>query len=394
MIIDALFVLTVFELFVGGGGRLLEVGPVTVRMILFGTCLLASLAIITLKLRKTDGVKLALFLVLSYLLLHVFGLIVGAFNGADPSDMLSEFQQSLYWLAAPFFALVLQSPAMVNRAALVVRVAGFVLAAGYIGVLGLLAVGKLSILQVLPILTNSGEVIVRGDSFLFYKGFLYLGIAIIFFVAMRGRFWKTLTIFVAVALVLTLTRGFLLSVSIAIVLMLAAQGRKIVAASALAVAAVGAFVVFIYVPSLNEKISDSQAGSISQRQQDFVEIVGQLELKSLLIGDGYGATVNDRQNIENSFLWAIWKLGFAGLAFWLMPLGLCAYYYLRIPDRRHHPTGNAFFFGAVLVNIQTMTNPYLNNPIGLSYMIVTIFSLRTLARDAHASRLCGLPATA
>lgn len=387
MLINGLFMVTLFELFVGGGGRLLHLGPITVRMILFGVCLLATLAVILLRLRRMEGVRLALLLVLVYLLVHVFGLLVGAFHGADTSDMVGEFQQSLYWLAAPFFALVLQSPDMVRRASWIVRAAGLALATGYLGVLALLAVGKLSILQVLPILTDSGEVIVRGDNFLFYKGFLYLGISIIFYVAIRGRFWKTLTFLVALALVLTLTRGFLLSVSISVVLMLAAQGRKLVAGGALALAAAGAFVVFIYVPSLNEKISESQAGSISQRQQDFVEIVNHLDAEALLIGDGYGATVNDRLNIENSFLWAVWKLGVVGLAFWLMPLALCAYYYFRIPDRGKHYLANAFFFGAVLVNIQTLTNPYLNNPIGLSYMLVAIFSLRTLAREAEPLRL-------
>jgi hypothetical protein len=39
-------------------------------------------------------------------------------------------------------------------------------------------------------------------------------------------------------------------------------------------------------------------------------------------------------------------------------------------------------FGTVLVYLQTATNPYLNNPIGLSYVILSIFSLRALHRQA------------
>jgi hypothetical protein len=382
--IDTLFTVTLAELFMGGGGRLLHMGPVTLRMILFAICLVVGAVAILFRLRSMDGQRLAFGLVMTYLLVHVFGLLIGAVNGAEFSDMISEFQQSLYWLAAPFFALVLQSPTMVYKTSVLVRLAGVLLALGYIAVLALLAIGRLSILEVLPILTDSGEVIVRGENFLFYKGFLYLGLAIIFFVAIRGRFWRTLVILVGVALVLTLTRGFLLSVSVSVLLMLAAQGRRVVAGMALVAVAIGAFIVFIYVPSLNEKISSSQTESNTQRQQDFREIVDHVTPQSLLIGEGYGAMVNDRFNIENTFLWAVWKLGVTGLLFWVMPLGLCAYYYLKIPNRSGHATASAFFFGTVLVNFQTLTNPYLNNPIGLSFVIAAIFSLRTLSKQAQA----------
>jgi hypothetical protein len=41
----------------------------------------------------------------------------------------------------------------------------------------------------------------------------------------------------------------------------------------------------------------------------------------------------------------------------------------------------------ILVYVQTLTNPYLNNPIGLSFVMVAIFSLKTLsARDLPALR--------
>ncbi len=382
--IEALFTITLAELFMGGGGRLLAIGPFTLRMLLFAASLLVFAGAFAFRLRRMDGQRLAFGLLLIYLIVHVFGLVVGALQGADVSDMAGEFQQSLYWLAAPFFALVLQSPAMVHRTSALVRISGVLLAAGYILILFLLAIGRLSILQVLPILTESGEVTVRGDNFLFYKGFLYLGVSIIFFVAIRSKYWLPLTAFVAAALVLTLTRGFLLSVSVSVLFLLVAQRRYIAASLASVVVAVGAFFMLVYVPSLSSTISNSQFESVTQRQQDFFQIIDNITPRSLLVGDGYGAIVNDRINIENTFLWAVWKLGIPGLLFWLTPLLLCAYFYFRIPDRATHREASAFFFGAVLVYIQTLTNPYLNNPIGLSFVLVAIFSLRTLAKEARS----------
>ena len=384
--IDALFMLTLAEAFIGGGGRLVQIGPVTLRMVLFASCLLIGGIAILFRLRRMDGQRLAFVLVLLYLLVHVFGLLVGEMHAADAGDMISEFQQSLYWLAAPFFAFVLQSPKMVHRASLVVRFSGIFLSLGYFVILALLVFGRLSIIQILPLLHDSGEVVIRADHFLFYKGFLYLGISIVFFVAIRGRFWVLMTTIASVALVLTLTRGFLLSTSVAVLMMLAAQGRRMVTAVALVVVIMASFVVLIYVPSLDQTFSQGRSESNNQRTHDFFAVVDNLTPTSVIIGDGYGAALDDRQFIENTLLWAIWKLGVFGAVFWTMPLCLCAYFYLRIPDRKHHRTAAAYFFGTVLVYIETLTNPYLNNPIGLSFVLVALFSLRTLAREAREAR--------
>jgi hypothetical protein len=384
--IDTLFVITLVEAFIGGGGRLVEIGPFTLRMLLFASCLIIGTFALYLRLRRMDGQRLAFGLVLFYLLVHLFGLLVGTMNGADTGDMMAEFQQSLYWLIAPFFAFVLQSTKMVNVASLVVRFSGLFLALGYFVILALLVIGKLSIIQILPLLHDSGEVVIRADHFLFYKGFLYLGISIVFFVAIRGRYWVFLTGIVSVALVLTLTRGFLLSTSVAVLMMLAAQGRRIVAAVAVVMVIAAAFVVLIYVPSLDESFTESRSASNDQRAQDFFGIVDNLTPTTALIGEGFGAEVDDRQFIENTLLWAFWKLGVIGAVFWTLPLCLCAYFYLKIPDRMHHRSAGAFFFGTILVYVETLTNPYLNNPIGLSYVLVALFSLRTLARDAQRPR--------
>jgi hypothetical protein len=390
--INGLFIIMLLELFIGGSGRLIQLGPLTLRMVLFGTCLIVFAFSIYLRLRRLDGQRLAFGLLLFYLLVHIFGLIIGAVNGANTGDMFTEFQHSLYWLAAPFFAMVLQSPAMVQRASVVVRVAGVVLAVAYFMVLALLLFGKMSILEILPLLHDSGEVVVRGDNFLFYKGFLYLGIAVVFFVGIRGRFSMFLAGLVWVALVLTLTRGFLLSTSVAVLLMLATQVRRIAATFALIMIMIAAFVILVYVPSQKvASFSENRSESTNQRTHDLVAIIENMTPKTFLIGEGYAAEENDRQEIENSFLWAQWKLGVMGPVFWMTPLFLCAYFYLKIPDRRHHRIATAYFFGTVVVYVETLTNPFLNNPIGLSYVLVAIFSLRTLSKQV---RLEGEPMNA
>jgi len=381
-----LFSISLFELFVGGGGRLTALGPVSLRMVLFGMCLCATLVAVLFPRRRSDGVLLAMQLVLIYLLVHVAGLVVGAINGGDPKEMLTEFQQSLYWLAAPFFALMIQSEQDVRRCARIVQIAGFALAAIYLGMLLGLLTGILRLNMLKAIISSSGEVVFRSGEFFVYKGFLYLGVSIIFFVALRGKYWGALAMFIAVALVFTFTRGYVISTSSAVLLMLCIQGRWRAAAPALFLAACAAFAIWVYLPSMDVKVTGSQEFSTNERLQDIAFMVEHVSVKTLVVGEGFGSMINDRFQVENTFLMVLWKLGVVGLLFWMLPLALCIYHYSKILNRRRNPLANAYLFGTILVYVQTATNPYLNNPIGLSFVMLAIFSLRKL------SQLGGQPA--
>lgn len=385
---ETLFTVSLLELFIGGGGRLLEVGPVTVRMILFAACVCAGLIVAIFHPRKGDGVPLAIGLVGAYLLVQVTGLLIGTLNGHDFENAKLEMRQSLYWLAAPFLAVVLRSRDMILRAAMLVRVAGVVLAVGYIGVVVALALGAIDYLTLYTTLSATEEFIFRSEGFFFYKGFLYLSISTIFFVAMPNRFSAVLATVVIIALAMTLTRGLVLSTSFAALLMLIVQRRWRLLGVALAAVACVAFFLWGYLPSQDDTLAATREVSNSQRIEDLAYIVDNLRVSSLLLGEGFGAlsNINGRLQIENTLLWAFWKLGIVGFLFWLMPLILCLNYFARISRRSpHFSLACAYLFSTVLVYVQTMTNPYLNNPIGLSFVLVALFSLRTL------SQTTGLP---
>jgi hypothetical protein len=380
----ALFTISLLELFMGGGGRLIHVGPVSLRMVLFAACLCATVVAIMFPRRESDGLRLALLLSLIYLIIHVGGMLVGAMFVGDGPKIFGEFQQSLYWLAAPFIALMLQRETDVQKVTRLVLISGVTLASVYMGVLLAMATGIASPGLLKAIIGSSGELVFRGGDFFIYKGFLYLGIGIIFLVALRPRFWIPLAVFVGVAQLLTFTRGFLLSTSIALFALLCAQRRWRAAVPALILAGGALFVILVYLPSSDESVGGHYESSTNQRIEDMQYIVDHLSVKTLAIGEGYASLINNRYQIENTFLWAMWKLGLIGLAFWLVPLFLGLLYYFRIPDRRSNAPANAYLFGLVMIYVQTATNPFLNNPIGLSFAIVAIFALRVMARG-HAA---------
>jgi hypothetical protein len=385
----ALFAIALFELLLGGGGHVTAVGPVSLRMVLFAGCIAATLISMLFPRRRADGVLLAMALVLAYLLIHVGGMLVGAINGGDAVAMFTQFQQSLFWLAAPFFALMIQTEKDVDSCARIVQIAGATLGFFYLTILLALLTGVIHLNVLRPLIAKSGEVVFRSGEFFVYKGFLYLGVAIIFFVGIRGKYWAPLALVTGLALVATLTRGFVLSTSLSLVLMLAVQKRWRTVIPALVLAAAAAFFVWEYLPSLDTAQSQRQGSSTDQRVEDMAYLANHATIKTLIVGEGYGAQINNRPMIENTFLWVLWSFGIVGLLFWMTPLALCVYYYCKIPDAYLHPAASAYLFGTVLVYLQTATNPYLNNPIGLSYVLLALFSLRVLSRTGAKNSIAG-----
>lgn len=377
----ALFTISLLELLLGGGGRITAIGPISLRMLLFVACMGATAVAVAFPRRRSGGLMLAVHLVIAYLIIDVLGLLTGSLHGETLKKIFAEFQQSLYWLAAPFFALMLQTRSDVEGSARIVRSAGILLALGYLGIVTALITGVISFSVVNAIVRDSREITMRSGEFFVYKGFLYLGVAILFLVALRPRYWIISTVIIATALVLTFTRGFLLSTSLALLLMLVAQRRWHAAIPALIVAAAGAAFIWIYLPSSDTSMEGKYEASTGQRIEDMMYIVYHMKPTTLLFGEGFGSLINNRLQIENTYLWALWKLGLPGLLFWLVPLVLCSIYYYRIPRRHAHPFANAFMFGTVLVYLQTAANPFLNNPIGLSFVLLALFSLRVLSRD-------------
>jgi hypothetical protein len=384
-----LFAITLFELLLGGGGHVTAAGPLTLRMALFAGCIAATLISLLFPRRRADGVLLAMALVLAYLIIHVGGLLVGAINGSDAVEMFTAFQQSLFWLAAPFFALMIQTEKDVDSCARIVQIAGATLACVYLTILLALLTGVVHLSVLRPLIEKSGDVVFRSGEFFIYKGFLYLGVAIVFFVGIRGKYWAPLALVTALALVATLTRGFVLSTSLSLLLMLVVQRRWRTVIPALLLAAAAAFFVWEYLPSLDTNQSERQVTSTDQRVQDMTYLADHATIKTLIIGEGYGAQINGRRMIENTFLWVLWSFGIVGLLFWTLPLALCVYYFSKVPDAYLHPTASAYLFGTVLVYLQTATNPYLNNPIGLSYVLLALFSLRVLSRVGSKNSIVG-----
>lgn len=387
-----LYTVTVLELFVGGGGRLLEFGPITLRMVLFVMCFFASLGLLIFYKDNNNGPFLALGLTMAYILIHALGLLNGAMKGTNATDLISDAQPSLYWMLAPFFAVVLSSVSVVRYTAKLVCMSGVLLAVMYLMAIIGLFFGWLDFDKFYGDLDATGEFFFRGENFFFYKGFLYLAVSSVFLMLARSRLSKLGFTLVVIALTLTLTRGFVISTAIAIIFMLFGLRRWKSLAVAIVSTIVAVLFVWVYLPDMSTGFSEQREISNNVRLDDLNFILENANISTLLIGEGFGSYINERLNIENSFLWIWWKLGVIGLIFWLSPLVMAFAYYRQIhKDSSDYYLACALFYSIFLVYIQTGSNPFLNNPIGLSFVLISLFSLRTLADLPESHRLVIVP---
>lgn len=363
---------------------MLELGPITVRMVLFSISLIATVFLLLRTSAERNEASLAIFLVIGLLFTHLPALFLGFVKGSTSEDIFTDLSPLLYWLIAPFFAIVLRREQMVLRTAQLIQVAAVTLALGYLCVIAALTTGQINYGDFYEWANNTGEIFFRNADMFFYKGFLYLGIGAIFLAALGGRWRGVWVIVVLVALTLTFTRGFIVATGVAGTLLLWTMGRRRAVVIALCLVTVAVFAIWVYLPAQDEGyLLEQREISNSIRLDDLAFMAENMGIGVFLFGEGFGSYINGRLNIENSYLMILWKMGPAALVFWLVPFGIALYYFHRIRTCSHHyRLACAFFFGVLLVYVQTGTNPYLNNPIGLSFVIMAIFSLRTLSRSA------------
>ena len=77
-----------------GSGRFLEVGPVTVRMVLF--FLAVSCSVVLLIQKRGINIEIALLLNL-FMVVHAVGFMTGAFNNAETRLMLIDIKPLLFF---------------------------------------------------------------------------------------------------------------------------------------------------------------------------------------------------------------------------------------------------------------------------------------------------------
>src|SRR5688572_23647813 len=102
--VRVVYFLLTLEVILGGGGRLMEIGPVTLRMVLFAVALVLTVMTVAARGTLVDA-KATMLLLISFLLVQSGGVVIGLSRGNPPEAVWTDVQPLLFWLVAPFVAL-------------------------------------------------------------------------------------------------------------------------------------------------------------------------------------------------------------------------------------------------------------------------------------------------
>jgi hypothetical protein len=375
-LIKLVFYLFLVEVFLGGGGRLLDFGSVSPRMVFY----ICGLFVYFLYLMVVSKISEIHFFSINYVLVYIlvtgFGAFNGVINGSNLDYILRELTLSSVFILLPLFSLNIKSMGNVKFLSNVIMYSGIFLSLGYLVFLFLLAVNIISLSTVYSYMSTSDEFSFRSDYFFFYKGFIYIPIALFLLLNLELKFRKTLVVLMTAALLLTLTRSFVVAFMVP-----ALVGTFIKSNISQRLMLIVGVTVIVFIGFLNLDLL-YKPDSDSHRIADLMHYYHTVNAKTFLLGDGLGSLLNGRFNVENSFLWALWKLGIVGLCFWLSPfIFACLYFYKILNDKSAVKLKYAHcYFGIVLlIYTQSLFNPYVNNVIGLAVVMVSLLSLRVLS---------------
>lgn len=387
-----IFLIIITELCLGGGGRLTALGPVSLRMVLF--CV--AIVLTALLLLKGKSIDRGYWEILgAYILMILIGVGAGWFNHGSKSSIWEDVKPLLYFLMLPFFALTIDD-GEITLASKIIKTSSLILAGLFFLSLILIDSGVLPFLTFYALTKKTQEFFYRGELSFFYKGFLFLGIGVIFYFFSELKKRNFLIVFLTVAIILSVTRGLLFSLAITSSIYFLYKknnyGSLYFGAIALIILIWGnQFTISAsrWLYSIREQKSFGQSSpylfgdrnySDEGRLAQIKEVGERVSLTSIFVGHGFGQGIPARPvHMEISYFEIFHKQGLIGLAFWGRLAWMLFNAYRK--SNRSLPA-NAFFFSSLFVFVESATNQYFNNPIGMSFLLLSLIILNKLKNQS------------
>lgn len=389
----AVLLLLLTELCLGGGGRFTAAGPISLRMILFGLALLITLISVV------KGATISnshLKLLLAFGIVIALGIGMGLTNQSPSKPLWEDVKPLLYFLVLPFFALTINKNEIIVFSK-IIKVSSLIIALSFFILLLLIHTGIIPFLAFYRFTLKSEELFYRGELTFFYKGFLFLGIGIIFFFFNSENKKLPIALLLA-AIALSITRGLLFSLCITFSFFYLIQREKyraiFFAGVAIAIAIWGnQFTISMsrwldstrqkktnqLTEALNPNLFGARNYSDEGRLAQIKEVKESVSWSSWVVGHGFGQGIPSRPvHMEIAYLEVFHKQGIFGLMFWG---GIAVMIFLAFHKSDQSGIAHAFLFSSLFIFIESATNQYFNNPIGMSVLLLSLVSLDKLKRE-------------
>lgn len=371
-LMQTFFALILLELFLMGSGRFLEFGPLTLRMIFFILAIALSFFMYLMHLQIK---KYVLWFVLVQLSLLSFSSFVGILNGANISLVLEDIKPLLYFFMILPFAVFIKNYQSIILVVNIIKFSSFLMMLFYLIFISLLYFSFINFDAIYSLVSEgSDDIMFRGagsdEPGFFYKGFLYLNVGFIFFIFSPKKLDKVVAFFLFISILLTFTRGFIVALALSFIYLFLVEIKNKKSFFALVSIVLLIFILIPYYMTFVGERSESDIMRIIQIRQ----VIENISVVSLLIGHGFGVGIPIRPvHLEIAYLEIFHKQGLMGLLFWFLIIWMITKQYLTIKYKNH--IVKSFFLSSVFVFMQSLTNPFINNPIGLAMVLVTLVSL-------------------
>lgn len=384
LLVKIFFITLLLELFLLGSGQFISFGGFSLRMLFYMIAMtITTLLLITvLKMSK----KVLWFLII-YVTMISFSCFIGVINNASSSQIFENLKPLLFVFMIIPFSLFIVNTEKILLVSKLIKFSGLFMGISFILFIMLLLLGYIDFYFMYNLLSSDANdfMINNGDiPRIFYKGFLYLNVAFIFYIYSNNKYKFLILFLLFLSILLTFTRGYLLALVLSFVFILILEFRKkknffILVAMLIGVATLLPF----YTNIIGERDT-----SDSMRILQIEEVFNAITVTSFFIGHGYGIGVPIRPDgMEITFLEIFHKQGILGLFLWIGFLFYMIFNYLKIRNLTYKKIFKPFLVSTFFVYFQSLTNPYLNNPIGMSIVLLTfsvlIFIMYLESKERH-----------
>lgn len=375
-----LLLFAIAELVLCGSGQVFRLGGgLTLRMLNY-LCIFGFYMLFVIyghfKMTRQDWL-----IFVSYLLTTFFAAGCCLING-NANRLVEDIKPLSYFLVFPFFIIAINSCATIRKISSILKYGALLMSAVYLVYLAAIKLlGLVDYVAFYGSMAEESDFMFRDEGGeLFYKGFLFLPIGLLFWI--REKKYLAAGI-ILLAIYFTLTRGFYIMALLGIGCYIFYRSKKNLP-TLLFWAACGAAGLFIIIASGLFDMGGARSDGDLIRIITFDQVVERITPLSTLIGHGFGAGVPIREiHMENAFLEIFHKQGLLGLAFWFLLL-----YCIRFYSKRaviHKDIARLYWIGALMVYVQSLFNPFINNPIGMSFVIIGYACCRYLSRPDPAA---------
>lgn len=370
-----------FELFLGGSGQEIHItGFLTLRMLNF---LVGIILGIICFLKKKDIPQYIITLLFFYSLLICFSLSIGLLNDAPLEYWFEDIKPLSYFYIIIYLYYMISTNEMVLKTYQVLLLSGKILITLYlIYILLTNVLGVFDFSWAYTAFENSDNIMFRGvGSAFYYKGFVFIPIAAIGFLKDKNYLWFLLSV---VAVYFTYTRGLYVLLAVGCLFYLfRGRGVKLPVLIGILVFSYTLYqgAKYFEIFEIGENYTEKREGGDELRFETINQVQNEINVVSFFVGHGFGHGVKIRPvHMEMSYLEIFHKQGVIGIIFWGTVLLLILSYNKKVP-KGNKGISDFYMISSIMIFIQSFFNPYINNPIGMGMVLVSLVCCYYLAHE-------------